>query len=391
MTVAVVGAGLAGLRTCEALRQQGYRDPILLVGAETHFPYSRPPLSKEVLRGDAEPAVATLRRPDELAALEVELLLGVEATGVDVAGRRLLLGDREVGYDDLVVATGATPRRLPGPSADGVHVLRTVDECLRLRDALRDRPRVVIVGAGFIGLEVAASARALGCPVTVVDVLPLPLARVLPPEVGAAVQRLHEERGVGFRLGVGVADVTGTPAVESVGLSDGSRLSAEVVVVGIGVVPQTRWLAGSGLTLGDGVECDETLRAAPGRVGGRRSRPLAGAGRRDGPARALDQRQRAGAGRRARGRHRLDRAVRPVPYFWSDQYDAKLQCLGYTDATAETLVVSGALEEPKWVALLRSGDRLAGVLGMRSPAGVMRLRSLLAAGASWDDAVAETR
>jgi NADPH-dependent 2,4-dienoyl-CoA reductase/sulfur reductase-like enzyme len=270
----------------------------------------------------------------------------------------------------------------------GVHLLRTVDDCVLLRDALVAGAEVVVIGAGFIGLEVAASARARGCTVTVVDVLPAPLARVLDVAVGGAVARLHEGNGVAVRCGVGVAAVDGTSRVEEVVLTDGSRLRADVVVVGIGVVPGTGWLTGSALTLDDGVVCDEALRAAPGvwAVGDvARWRP-------------------AGSARTVRLEHWTNATEQPlcvarsivsgepqpfstVPYFWSDQYDAKLQSLGTDTLGDELRIVFGALDEPKWIGLVRAGDRLGAVVGLRAPARVTKLRSLLAAGASWQDAL----
>src|SRR3954453_51496 len=189
MTVAAVGAGLAGVRTCEALRARGYVDTIVLVGEERHSPYSRPPLSKEVLRGEKDESVATLRTADELASLDVDVRLGVTATALRPQDRQIDLHDgAAIDYADVVVATGAQPRTLPGVRLDGVHVLRTLDDCLALRDALVERTRVVVVGAGFIGLEVAASARSRGAHVKVVDMLPAPLARVLDPAIGEAVR-----------------------------------------------------------------------------------------------------------------------------------------------------------------------------------------------------------
>jgi NADPH-dependent 2,4-dienoyl-CoA reductase/sulfur reductase-like enzyme len=388
VSVAVVGAGLAGMRTCEALRQHGYTEPIVLIGAESHAPYSRPPLSKEVLRGD-DPSVATLRHGDELGALDVDVRLGRVALALDVEARRLRLDDgTELTADDIVIATGAAPRRLPGAALDGMHTLRTVDDCLALRAALTEGARVVVVGAGFIGLEVAASARTLGCAVTVVDVLPAPLSRVLPAGVGTAVTRLHAANGVDVRCGVGVADVRGSGAVDHVVLDDGTSLAADVVVVGIGVVPETSWLIGSGLTINDGVECDEALRAAPGiwAIGdiARWRQPTGGTARLEHWTNATEQPQ-AVARNIIAG---TSEPFRTVPYFWSDQYDAKLQCLGFTSAADQMQVVVGAIDEPKWVALLRSGDRLSGVVGLRSPGRVMKLRALLAAESSWDDALA---
>ena len=370
----MVGAGMAGLRTCESLRQHGYVDPIVLIGAEKHAPYSRPPLSKEVLRGDAEPATATLRGGDELAALAVDVRLGQTAIGLDVGGRTVLLDDgTAVAYDDLVIATGATPRRLAGKAFERAHVLRTVDDCLELRRLFTDSARVTIVGAGFIGLEVAASARARGCDVTVIDVLPEPLARVVPLEVGRTVRRLHEDNGVAFQLGAGVDGDT--------------ELDADVVVVGIGAVPETGWLDGSELRVDDGVVCDSTLQAAPGvwAVG-----DVARWTHDDATLRvehwtnATEQ------------PHHVARNIvagmptpfRSVPYFWSDQYDAKLQSLGTAKATDEMHVVWGSLDEPKWVALMHDGDRLTGVVGMRAPGRVMKMRGLLDAQASYGEALA---
>jgi NADPH-dependent 2,4-dienoyl-CoA reductase/sulfur reductase-like enzyme len=386
MTVAVVGGGLAGLRCCEALRARGYDAPIVLVGAERHAPYSRPPLSKEVLRGDQEPDTARLRADDELGALDIEVVLGRSAVGLRPAERELALDDGTVvRYDDVVIATGARARTLPGTSSS-VHTLRTVDDCLSLRQALSAGARVVVVGAGFIGLEAAASARHRDCDVTVVDVLPAPLARVADPAIGAVLQRLHEDRGVSFRLGVGVAQI----GHNSVVLSDGTEASADVVVAGVGVVPEVDWLHGSGLTVDNGVVCDETLNAAPGvwaigDVARWHSRSLDAHVRVEHWTNATEQ-----ADHVARAISGDRTAFDPVPYFWSDQYDAKLQCLGFVASGDELAVVRGALDEPRWVALVRTCPRLGGVVGMRSPGQVMKLKPLLAQRLSWRDAMDAT-
>jgi NADPH-dependent 2,4-dienoyl-CoA reductase/sulfur reductase-like enzyme len=375
LTVAVVGAGMAGLRTCESLRQNGYAEAIVLIGAEKHPPYTRPPLSKEVLRSEADVTSATLRTADELTALEVDVRLGRTATGLDVDGHRVLLDDgSRVDFDALVIATGSAPRRLPGAAFEHAHVLRTVDDCLDLRAKLVDGATVSIVGAGFIGLEVAASARARGCDVTVIDLLPEPLARVLPAEVGRVVRRLHADNGVTFQLGATV--------------DAGTRLDADVVVVGIGAAPETSWLDSSGLTVDDGVVCDASLRAAPGiwAVG-----DVARWSDTDGRSLRVEHWTNATEQPHHVARDIVSGSSTPfetVPYFWSDQYDAKLQCLGFGGAGDEVAVVRGALDEPKWVALVRSDDRLGGVVGLRSPGPVMRLKPLLAARASWQDALA---
>ncbi|MBO0886705.1 MAG: FAD-dependent oxidoreductase, partial [Acidimicrobiales bacterium] len=244
--VVVVGASLAGVRSAEALRRHGFDGSLVVVGAESHFPpFDRPPLSKEVLAGHWEPERGRLR---VAADLDAELVLGRRAVGLDLGQRRLALDDgEEVGFDGLIVATGCSPRRVGGESAalEGVHVLRTIDECLALRAELDHSPRVVVVGAGFIGSEVAATCRRRGLEVTVVEALPLPLVGVLGPQMGEVMAGLHRDHGTKLRLGVGVAEFAGRERVEEVVLSDGSRLAADVVVIGVGVAPETGWLAGS--------------------------------------------------------------------------------------------------------------------------------------------------
>ena len=268
-TVVVVGASLAGLRATEALRRDGFDGRIVLMGAEPHLPYDRPPLSKQLLAGEWEAQELVLRRApyDEL---EIDLRLGVRATALDAATKVVTLdtGAREeLAFDGALLATGATPRTLPDtPDLDGIFVLRTVDDALDLRARLDDHPRVVVVGAGFIGSEVAATCRGRGLQVTVLEALPAPLVRGLGAMLGMVCGELHRDHGVDLRLGVGVAAIEGDGRVERVRLDDGCAVDADVVVVGVGVVPVTDWLEGSGLTLDNGVVCDETLLAAPGIV-----------------------------------------------------------------------------------------------------------------------------
>ena len=267
-TVVVVGASLAGFRAAEELRHQGFDGRLVLVGDEPHRPYDRPPLSKQVLAGARPPEAADLPGTDDLDA---EWVLGRRATALDVRGRRVTLDDgTAVAFDGCVVATGATPRRLPGwPDAAGVHVLRTLDDCAALRaDLAADPGRIVVVGAGFIGAEVAATARGLGVEVTLLEALPVPLVRALGEAMGAVCADLHRDHGVDLRLGTGVDGIAvdGDGRVAAVDLAGGGRVEAGVVVVGVGVRPNTDWLAGSGLEVGDGVVCDETCLAAPGVV-----------------------------------------------------------------------------------------------------------------------------
>ena len=265
----VVGASLAGLRAVEAARKAGFPGRITLVGAEEHLPYDRPPLSKAFQHLDDDGAEADppfFRSEAELRdELDVELLLGRPATALDTDRRVVTVGhgddSDEVPYDALVVATGATPRTLPGTEGlAGVHCLRTLDDALAIREAIGRGGRTVVIGAGFIGSEIASSAARRGVEVTVVEAQETPLLRAAGAAMGPAVAALHARRGTRLLTGVGVASVEGSGGrVERVVLDDGAELPADLVVVGMGVRPATDWLEGSGLTLEDGVVCDETL------------------------------------------------------------------------------------------------------------------------------------
>lgn len=388
MSVAVVGAGLAGVRVCEALRRLGYDAPITLIGEESHPPYTRPPLSKELLRGEVEPQALTLRDRAGLAELGITVRIGERAVHLAAAERRVQLAGDALTAEHVVLACGAVPRSLPGVTGSNVFTLRTLDDCLALRAAMTPGARVVVVGAGFIGLEVGASARALGCEVTIVDIVTEPLARVLDPTLGAAIRRIHESHGVGFRLGGGVADAESADgAVTALRLGDGSVVPADAVVVAVGVRPATDWLADSGLIVDDGVVCSPDLRAAPGIwAAGDVARwphaPHPQPHRVEHWTNAVEQAAAVAAGIAGR-----PEPYEPVPYFWSDQYDAKLQSLGVA-AGDEVRVVAGALDEPKWTALVRGGDRVIGVVGLRSAGQVMRRKPLVAAGVAWSEALA---
>src|SRR5438046_768724 len=270
-TIVVVGASLAGLRAAETLRAEGFDGRLVLVGAEQHLPYDRPPLSKQLLAGACSVDQIALRN-DGYDDLSLELELGRRATALDVNRRRVELDGRQwLSFDGLVVATGAVPRALPGtPPLEGIHLLRTLDDCLAIKagvDAVVARGgRAVVVGAGFIGSEVAATARGLGASVTVLEALATPLSKALGEELGAACAELHHDHDVDLRTGVGVSGFLGRDHVEGVLLADGSVVEAELVVVGVGVRPATDWLESSGLELRDGVVCDSTCRAAPGIV-----------------------------------------------------------------------------------------------------------------------------
>ena len=242
--IAIVGASLAGLRAAETLRDRGFDGELTLIGDEPHRPYDRPPLSKQVLQGAWEPEQTFFRKKDGYDALALDMRLGVRAVSVDLRARRVALADGTFAdYDRLIIATGARVRTLPAiaPRA-GLLALRGLDDAIVLRRALMDAPHVAIVGAGFIGLEVAASCRARGLPVTVIETLPVPLSPILGPTFGDMVAAMHRDHGVDLRTGVVVTDVLGESRVAGVALSDGSRIDADVVVVGIGVTPNTEWL-----------------------------------------------------------------------------------------------------------------------------------------------------
>ncbi|MFK4040105.1 NAD(P)/FAD-dependent oxidoreductase [Nonomuraea wenchangensis] len=382
----VVGASLAGLRAVEAARKSGFDGSVVLIGAEPHLPYDRPPLSKAFLDGAGLPAFRTeevLR--DELG---VRLALGAPATALDTVARVVTAGEREFGYDALVIATGAAARTLPGAGGlTGVHTLRTRDDALAVRSALDDGARTVVVGAGFIGSEVASAARKRGLDVTIVEALPTPLVRAVGETMGRACGALHARNGTDLRCGTGVAAVEGDGRVERVRLTDGTVLPADLVVAGIGAVPATGWLAGAGLSLDDGVVCDETLfTGAPGVYAAgdvaRWHNPAFGRHMR------LEHWTSAAEQGATAARNALDPAnAKPystVPYFWSDWYDSRIQFVG-VPATEEVRVVDGDPGGDRFVALYREGDRLAGALTLNGQTQIMKYRALIMRGASWAD------
>jgi 3-phenylpropionate/trans-cinnamate dioxygenase ferredoxin reductase subunit len=395
-TIAVVGGSLAGIRCAEALRRRGFSGRLVFVSAERERPYDRPPLSKELLRGDREPDQIRLNKPDGFDALALDLRLGVRAEALDPGARVVALqGGEMISYDGLVIATGAVARRLPGaPALAGVFTLRTLDDALGLRADLERSPRVVVVGAGFIGAEVAATCRRRGLDVVIVEPLPAPMARVLAPEIGAVCAGAHRDQGVDLRLGVGVAGLVGGDRVERVRLSDGSEIPADVVVVGIGATPATDWLASSGLEIGDGVICDATCATrAPGVVAAGDVARWYHEGygeslRIEHWTNAVEQADAAAA-------RLLDGAgtppFAPIPFVWSDQYDLKIQAAGRLAPDDEVFVAHGSLAERRFVALFGRKGVLTGALAINRVRPLMAYRRMMREGVTFEAAVAAAR
>ncbi|MEU6726055.1 FAD/NAD(P)-binding oxidoreductase [Nonomuraea wenchangensis] len=382
MDVLIVGASAAGLSTAEALRRLGHDGRLTLLDAEPHLPYDRPPLSKQVLAGAWEPERARLRGQAQLDALEAEFVRGERAVALDVAGRAVTTGSgRVLRADAVVLATGLTPCRLPGQDGlAGVHVLRGLDDALTLRAQLTAGTRLVVVGEGVLGGEIAATARGLGLEVTLAGLGPSVLGDQLGAFVSGLLTRTHAARGVRLRLGVAVESLEGEGGrVTGVRLATGETLPADVVVVAIGSRPATGWLDGSGLALGDGVECDSRCRAAEGvyAVGDLASFHHEGLGRRlrlENRTNATEQAQTVAANVLG-----ADRPYTPIPYFWTDQYDVKIQAHGLPSPAAEVTVAEGDPEQHRFAALYREGGEVTAVLGWNMPkqARLLRQQALL--------------
>jgi len=396
-TIVVVGASLAGLSAIETLRKLGYGGRIVAIGAEDAPPYDRPPLSKQVLAGAAEAELTALRAPAALERLDVDWHLGRPAAGLDLGRRAVRLADGgRIPFDGLVIATGATARRLPvQPPLNGIHLLRTLDDCLRLRAALAGGGRVAVVGAGFIGAEVAATARKRGLEVDIVEALPVPLATSLGPAAGAWCAELHADEGVRLHCGVTVTGFRGGDAVEAVRLSDDRELPADVVVVGAGVIPATGWLEGSGLELDNGVVCDEHCRTAATDVVAagdvaRWYNPLfAERMRIEHWTNAVEQGEAAARNLVLPAGDR--RPYGPVPYFWSDQYDVKIQFCGRARPDDDVQVVHGSPAERDFVAAFVRHGRLVGALAFNCGREFAPYQRMIAQRASLEEAQAAGR
>jgi 3-phenylpropionate/trans-cinnamate dioxygenase ferredoxin reductase component len=365
-----VGASLAGLRAAQAARKAGFDGELVMVGEERHLPYTRPPLSKELLAG--EHSVDRVGLPCD--TLDAEWRLGVPAASLDRGRRRVVLADgEEVAYDRLILATGSRPRLWPGAGADldGVHVLRNLEDALALRAAFDRGPRVAIVGAGFIGCEVAQTARKEGLDVTLIDIADTPMLP-LGAELGGWCADLHRSHGVGLRLGGGVAALVGDGRVEAVELAGGERIEADLVLVGLGALPNTEWLAGSGLRADPGLKCDATLTAAgdPDILGAgdivSGPHPLA-----DGEAVRIEHWTVAAEQGQLAGRNALvapdeRKPYDAPPYFWSDQYDAKIQSLGLPGRASRLEVLESTPDGSRMVYGGERDGRLVGIVAINA-------------------------
>ncbi|MGW2648883.1 NAD(P)/FAD-dependent oxidoreductase [Streptomyces sp. NPDC001393] len=385
-TVAVVGASLAGLSAARSLRKRGYDGRLVVVGAELHRPYDRPPLSKEFLTGAVGEAELALERDDE--ELQAEWVLGARATGLDRTERAIRLADgRELRADGVVIATGAAARTLPGTEGlAGVHVLRTLDDARALRDDLARGGRVVVIGGGFVGAEVASTAYALGLDVTVVEAAPTPLAGPLGEAMGRIVSALHADHGVRLLCGVGVKGLSGERRVDAVLLEDGRSIPADTVVVGVGARPCVEWLEGSGVALDNGVKCGadgRTSVAGVVAVGDCASwyDPHTGVHRRvEHWTGALERPDAAVAALLAHGA--TEPGVPRPPYFWSDQYGVKIQFVGHAAGADSVTVEEGSTDDRSFLAVYRRADRPVAVLGMNQPRLFTRRRKQFASAAS---------
>ncbi|MGW8555339.1 NAD(P)/FAD-dependent oxidoreductase [Streptomyces tubercidicus] len=386
----IAGAGLAGAKAAETLRAEGFDGPLVLLGDERERPYERPPLSKGYLLGTSEKEKAYVHPPQWYAEHDVDLRLGRTVSAVDPAAHEVTLADGgRLGYAKLLLATGSTPRPLPVPGADldGVHYLRRLADSERLQEVNRSASRIVVIGAGWIGLETAAAARTAGVEVTVLEAAPLPLLRVLGPEVARIFATLHTDHGVELRGGAQVSEITGTNgAVDGVRLADGSLIGADAVIVGIGITPNTEPAAAAGLKVDNGIVVDERLRSshpdifAAGDVANA-YHPLLGRHLRvEHWANALHQPKTA-------AKAMLDQDVRydRLPYFFTDQYDLGMEYTGYVEPEGyDQVVFRGDTDAREFIAFWLSGGRVLAGMNVNVWDVVEPIRALVTSGQAVD-------
>jgi 3-phenylpropionate/trans-cinnamate dioxygenase ferredoxin reductase subunit len=387
--IVVIGASLAGGRAAEGLRSGGYDGPITLIGEEPVRPYERPPLSKEFMRGELPIDKAFLREEAWYRENDVELLLGVRAERLDVHGRSVALSDgRAVKWEMALLTTGARPRALDVAGADtpGVFMLRTVDDSVTIADRLEPGAQVVVIGAGFIGSEVAASARSLGCEVTVVEIVDVPLKRALGADVGSVFAQIHRDNGVTMKLGVKIERITGGDRARTVELADGTSIPCDVVIAGVGVMPNVEIAQDAGIECDNGIVVNERCEtSAPGVYAAgdvaNHPNPILGARIR---VEHWQNAQNQGA-HAAKTMLGSEEPFSEVPWFWSDQYDVNLQMAGHPFRW-DRIVMRGSLQERKGVAFYLNDDRLVAAVGINTGKEVRASRALIAAGITPSDA-----
>lgn len=388
--VVIVGASLAAVHAIEGLRENGYQDRIALVGAEPQLPYDRPPLSKEALRDGPDADRLLLKHPAWYVSHCVDLHLGRPAVGLDTRTRRIhLAGGRHLDYDGLILATGSQARRFPLFSTSArAHTVRTLDDAAALHRQLSAGGHLAVIGAGFIGLEVAATASTMGMDVSVVETAPTPLTRVLGGEVGRWFERRHQNNGVTLYCNNMIQQVETNGRGSKLHLRDGTVLAVDVVLAGVGATPATDWLRGSGVAVSDGVVCDSCLRtSAPGVVAAgdvaRWYNPLFGEDMRvEQWSNAVEQGRRAAI-------TLLGGAdpVASIPYFWSEQFDAKIRFAGRANGAEHIHVRQDS--DASMVALFGAGGLIRGALCVNEPRKLAHYRAAIARRVSWNEVIAE--
>ncbi len=378
-TFIVVGANLTGGRAVEGLRKEGFVGRIVLVGEEPDRPYFRPPLSKDVLRGESS-ADSVFVHPEEwYSEREVELMLGVRAETLDANGSVSLSNGETITFDRCLLATGGRPRilRVPGADLSGVYYLRTLADARVLSEKLKQLPRVLVVGAGFIGAEVAASAREVGCEVAVVEIFEVPLQRVLGDDIGKVYAQIHRDHGVQLHLGEVVERFEGTDRVEAVVGSSGTSYAADIVVVGVGIAPNIELAEEAGIECGDGIIVDEHCRTSIPNIfaaGDVANHPDAYSGRQVRVEHFQNaQNQGMAAGRSMAGN---ETPFHEVPWFWSDQYDVNLQMLGHPSPDAFR-VIRGSLEDRDFTAIYTYGNQITAAIALDRGRDISALRRVM--------------
>ncbi|MGJ9403920.1 NAD(P)/FAD-dependent oxidoreductase [Arthrobacter sp. KK5.5] len=390
-TTVIVGSSIGGVRTAQSLRSEGYTGEIILVGEETELPYDKPPLSKAVLKGTADEASIRLLTAEEASEAGITLMLGNRATGVDVAANTLQVeGHGPLRYDNLVISTGASARPSPWGDGPGLHVLRTLDDARRLRSDLLKGGHLAVIGAGFIGAEAAATARLLGLEVTVVDPLPIPMSRIFNAEIGHWFGELHRNNGVNTIFGTGVERIDGEQGSFVLHLTNGDRIEASTVLVGIGAIPNDAWLGASGLLVDNGVVLDEHCRAvdapnvyAVGDVARWHHLTHGEDTRIEHWTNAVEQ---ASCVAYNIAHPDAPRPYTPIEYVWSDQHDWKIQVVGRVGGDAEHLVIGDPGLHGKFAALYtKDGSTLYGAAIVNWPRALLTCRRGMAAGVTLEE------